>query len=300
METTALQYFLNELFERYRQNVPDVSLVTEKLIEQGVVGSQNEIVNDHIAFRTLGVQHLGITSFERIFLTNGYQKMDYLNFPEKKLNAYWYKPPSRDFPRVFISELRVNELSEQAQKIIAKYTQSIKADPLDRCDLRDGKAISDFLHSPLWQVPTLHEYQVLMKESEYAAWVIYNRYYLNHYTISVHELPVGYNRLEDFNAFLKAIGIKLNTSGGEIKESADGLLRQSSSISEVKTATFSCGNQLKIAGSYVEFAERKVLPQFSNLPADQIRSEHRREGFEARNADKIFESTYSSQTGKKK
>ena len=53
-----------------------------------------------------------------------------------------------------------------------------------------------------------------------------------------------------------------------------------------------------ISGSYVEFAERRVLPQFADLPKAQITRAHRREGFEAANADKIFESTYSTQTQK--
>jgi hypothetical protein len=55
----------------------------------------------------------------------------------------------------------------------------------------------------------------------------------------------------------------------------------------------------RISGSYVEFAERRVLPQFANLAASDVRREHRRDGFEANNADKIFESTYSAQTGRK-
>jgi hypothetical protein len=50
-----------------------------------------------------------------------------------------------------------------------------------------------------------------------------------------------------------------------------------------------------IAGSYVEFAERKVLPEFSHLPEKERKREHLREGFEANNADKIFESTFISQ-----
>jgi hypothetical protein len=63
-------------------------------------------------------------------------------------------------------------------------------------------------------------------------------------------------------------------------------------------ATFANNEVQKIAGSYVEFAERRVLPEFAHLPADQITREQRREGFEAGNADRIFESTYSSQTNK--
>ena len=83
-----------------------------------------------------------------------------------------------------------------------------------------------------------------------------------------------------------------------IKESQDALLLQSSSVSALKKARFSCGGMAKIAGSYVEFAERKVLPEFKQLPKSEILPEHRREGFETQNADKIFESTYTEQTNK--
>jgi hypothetical protein len=118
---------------------------------------------------------------------------------------------------------------------------------------------------------------------------------LNHYTISVHELEKEYNSLENFNNFLISIGIKLNDSGGIIKKSNDGLLLQSSSVANKVNANFKEGKSL-ISGSYVEFAERKVLPKFKNL--DKIKSIHRRDGFETSNADKIFESTYEKQVNK--
>jgi hypothetical protein len=88
----------------------------------------------------------------------------------------------------------------------------------------DAKAVATYFQTPLWELPSLEDYEHLLTESEYAAWVIYNRYYLNHYTISVHDLPQAYNTLEPFNSFLTSIGIQLNTSGGEIKTSGDGLL----------------------------------------------------------------------------
>ena len=155
-----------------------------------------------------------------------------------------------------------------------------------------------FLHKSLWDLPSLDDYNALLSESEYGAWVIYNRYYLNHYTISVHELPAPYNELASFNEFLKSIGIKLNSAGGEIKVSGDSLLRQSSTVAKTIQATFSNGKTAEIAGSYVEFAERLPLPQYANLPKEKLTSSHRREGFEAGNADKIFESTYREQISK--
>ncbi|MBV4358896.1 DUF1338 domain-containing protein [Pinibacter aurantiacus] len=291
-----LAYFLTDLFEQYRRSVPDVNAITQALEDKGVISSQSEIVNDHIAFRTLGVPHLGIKSFEKIFLHHGYTRMENYFFAEKKLNAWWYAPPSPEYPRVFLSELIVEQLSTSAQKIIHSYIDSIKADPVDSLDLNDGKQIAAFLYQSLWELPTLKDYAMLLNESEYAAWVIYNRYYLNHYTISVHDLKEGYNTLETFNAFVESLGIRLNDSGGKIKVSKDKLLRQSATVAQKIHSQFADGESMLIAGSYVEFAERNILPQFNSLPPEQIKREHRREGFETSNADKIFESTYTTQT----
>jgi hypothetical protein len=77
-------------------------------------------------------------------------------------------------------------------------------------------------------------------------------------------------------------------------------LLQSSTVAEIIDAEFAGGEIHPISGSYVEFAERKILPQFQHLKPTEIKREHRREGFETGNADKIFESTFTSQTVKRK
>ncbi len=299
MVNAVLDKVLNGLMTRYKERVPDVAAVINALIKEKVIKDVAEIENDHIAFRTIGVPHLGIQSLEKIFLYYGYRRMDHYFFPAKKLDAYWYAPPLPQYPRIFISELRVKELSENAQRIIHAYTDEVTADPVDSINLDDAAAVDTFLHSGLWSIPTVEDYEALAAETEYAAWVIYNRYYLNHFTVSVHNLKDGYNTLSDFNQFLERNGFTMNDSGGKIKISADGNLLQSSTVAEMIDATFANGIAHRISGSYVEFAERKVLPQYSSLPSSEIKREHRREGFEAANADKIFESTYASQTGKR-
>jgi hypothetical protein len=299
MTNAVLDKVLEGLMNRYKERVPDVSAIINAMIKESVIKDANEIENDHIAFRTMGVPFLGIQSLEKIFLHYGFKRMDHYFFPAKKLDAFWYTPPSPEYPRIFISELRVKDLSENAQKIIHSYTDEVTADPVDSINIDDANAVDNFLHSGLWQLPTLEDYLTLSKESEYAAWVIYNRYYLNHFTISVHNLKDGYNTIADFNAFLERNGFTLNDSGGKIKVSEDRSLLQSSTVAEMIEATFANGVNHRISGSYVEFAERKVLEQFQNLPYSEIKRAHRREGFEANNADKIFESTYSSQTTKR-
>jgi len=299
MTNAVLDKVLAGLMNRYKERVPDVSAIINAMIKESVIKDANEIENDHIAFRTMGVPFLGIQSLEKIFLHYGFKRMDHYFFPAKKLDAFWYTPPSPEYPRIFISELRVQDLSENAQHIIHSYTDEVTADPVDSINIDDANAVDNFLHSGLWQLPTLEDYLTLSKESEYAAWVIYNRYYLNHFTISVHNLKDGYNTIADFNAFLERNGFTLNDSGGKIKVSEDRSLLQSSTVAEMIEATFANGVKHRISGSYVEFAERKVLKQFENLSTSEIKRAHRREGFEANNADKIFESTYSSQTTKR-
>ncbi|MGN6440126.1 MAG: DUF1338 domain-containing protein [Agriterribacter sp.] len=295
---TAIEAILEGLMSRYKSRVPDVQAIIHCMMEENIISSGNEIENDHIAFRTMGVPHLGIQSLEKIFLHHGYQKMGAYRFPEKKLDAYWYAPPAENFPRIFISELRVSDLSENTQRIIHQYTDEVTSDRVDALNLDDAAAVDKFLHSGLWSIPTLSDFNTLSTESEYAAWVIYNRYYLNHFTISVHNLKPGYNTIQEFNAFLEKNGFVLNDSGGKYKKSPDGLLLQSSTVARMIEAEFADGERQEISGSYVEFAERKVLPEFATLPAAQLKRQHRREGFEAQNADKIFESTYAEQTMK--
>jgi len=301
----TLTTVLNGLMRRYSERVPDVQRVFDAMMSEDIITSPDEIENDHIAFRTMGVPNLGLASFEKIFTHYGYKKRDRYDFAGKKLTAYWYSPPSVDspagaenLPRIFASELRVHDLSPEAQRIIHKYTDTVMSDPVDDLDLDDADAVDAFLHRPLWQTPTVADYQTLLSESEYAAWVIYNRYYLNHFTVSVHNLKPGYNTIDEFVAFLEHRGFRLNSSGGVIKVSPDGGLRQASTVAQMIDAEFAGGETLRIAGSYVEFAERRVLPEFAELSVGQPGRQHRREGFEAGNADKIFESTFTTQTGK--
>lgn len=293
---TILSEILQGLMRRYTKLVPEVGKITQAMIAAGMIKSPKAIENDHIAFRTLGVPNLGIQSLERIFLHLGYQKRDDYFFAEKKLNARWYAPPQDNFPRIFISELRVADLSHKAQGIIHSYVDPIKKDPILDLDLNDAAAIDSFLHSPLWPLATWEDYEELARESEYASWVICNRYYLNHFTLSIHSLPAPYDDIRNFVDFLQTQRLKLNEAGGKIKISPDGKLLQGSTMaSSIYTPfrTKNGGEEMHlIPGSYVEFAERKVLAEFASLPKNQIKRIHRRDGFEAQNADKIFESTY--------
>lgn len=304
MKLDTLAAVLDGLFERYRAHVPDVDAIIGAMVRHGLIPDARAIENDHIAFRTLGVPHLGIASLEQVFLHYGYERRDRYDFPHKKVWAHWYAPPRETFPRIFISQLRVDDLSPEARAIVRRYTDVVRADPVGNVNLDEAASVVRFLHAPLWPTPTWADYRRLLDESEFAAWVIYNRYYLNHFTVAVHNLPPAAASVEAFNRFLEANGFTLNDSGGKAKVSADGKLVQSSTVAAMLDADFDDGHggteRHRIAGSYVEFAERRVLDEFAHLPAGQAGRAQRREGFEAANADRIFESTYTAQTQKRR
>ena len=113
----TLKQVLNGLMTRYKERVPDVPGIIKAMIKERIINDPSEIENDHIAFRTMGVKFLGIPSLEKIFLHYGYKKRDHYYFPEKKLDAYWYSPVDPKDPRIFISELRVNDLSAKTKSI---------------------------------------------------------------------------------------------------------------------------------------------------------------------------------------
>jgi hypothetical protein len=297
---TILTDIFKGLLARYRAVVPDVDAITGAMAREALIRSAADIENDHVAFRTLGVPSLGIASLERIFLRHGYERRDRYDFPQKRVTAHWYSPPQESLPRVFISELRVGELSPEAGAIIHSYTDPVTSDPVEALDLDDAGRIVNLLHAPIWRTPTWADYHRLLEESEFAAWVIANRLSLNHFTLAVHGLPSGYDTVQAFNQFLERNGFTLNDAGGKVKVSADGKLLQSSTVAAMVEAAFDDGaggsERHRISGSYVEFAERRVLDRFASLPRDRARREHRREGFEAASADRIFESTDVAQT----
>ncbi|KAI9126148.1 hypothetical protein K1719_002569 [Acacia pycnantha] len=256
---------------------------------------KSQICYDHLAFRTFGVNGYGIDSMASFFLDYGYTPQDELRFPAKKLKALWFSPPRNSFPgsdsgvygplpRVFISELLVDQMSPQAQEIIRRYTSTSG-------NGHKYAALASSLGISVWDKPLYSEFQTLASESEYAAWTLVNGYALNHVTISTHRLKSQLRSIKNLNQFIEDNNIKLNSEGGVVKVSPDGLLLQSSTVADSTDFQFSDGITNSVPRSYIEFAERLVLPQYRNLPDSEVKEYHRRDGFEVGNADKIFEST---------
>lgn len=227
------------------------------------------IVNDHIALRTFNTEKLGLNKLSAHFLRLGYEQKGDYDFAAKKLSAQHFEHPDPLIPKVFISELRVQELSQQAQDIIHNMLEQVSD------DLSQQK---DFLYSGThWQVSS-DDYKTLLNESEYAAWMAAWGYRANHFTVSVNHLQ-GIDELAQVNSILKQAGYTLNTSGGEIKGGKDVCLAQSSTMADHHSVNFS-DKTLSIPSCFYEFAQRYKMSDGNYY-----------QGFVAASADKIFEST---------
>lgn len=260
----------NEIFEKlwadYKTLNPEVDAIYKAFCNHG-----EEVVNDHIAFRTFNHSRIGIDKLSLIFIKAGYKEKGNYQFDEKKLRAKHFEHESDPFaPRVFISELIMEDFSIEFQKIINNLIDVIP----------EGFEYTDNLvfAKEIFQPTNYTTYETLRRESEYAAWVYAFGFRANHFTVSVNYLK-KINTLQLVNQFLKQEGFTLNSSGGEIKGSPQELLEQSSTLAGIIDYQFTDGVQ-RIPGCYYEFALRYPDEQGNTYS-----------GFIARSADKIFEST---------
>ncbi|WP_100658010.1 DUF1338 domain-containing protein [Alteromonas flava] len=261
---TQVESLFDALWQDYIAITPSAHEVHKLLASDG-----EAIINDHVAFRTFDRAKINLDKLAAHFLALGYEAKGDYNFEAKKLTAKHFEHPNTTYPKVFISELRVDELSTKAAAIIDKLVEQIDDDAAMR---------TDFLYSGAqWQVSAA-DFRELAEESEYASWMAAWGFRANHFTVSINQLQSGLS-LAEVNELLKDNGFKLNTSGGEIKGGEDVYLAQSSTMADKQAVEFT-DETLTIPSCFYEFAQRYTLPNGELY-----------QGFVAASADKIFEST---------
>jgi hypothetical protein len=229
-----------------------------------------EVVNDHVALRTYaGAGGIGIAALARPFEALGWVARDRYRFDDKKLVARYWQHPDPRLPKVFISELCVAELSPSSQQIIDRLVAQIPAGFAARADL-------PWAGRP-WPI-RIAEYESLLRESEYAAWVGAFGLRVNHFTVAANALTT-FPDLVALNAFLVEHGFHMNDAGGTVKGTRAECLEQSSTRAEAVHVDFADGRRA-IPSGYYEFAKRYPLPSGELF-----------HGFVPASADKIFEST---------
>jgi hypothetical protein len=262
---TNVDTLFDNLWQSYTSVTPSAAEIHKLLGDT----QKADVLNDHIALRTFNIEKVNLDKLAAHFLAVGYKEGGEYHFKAKKLYAKHFEHSDPTKPKVFISELLVEEFSEQLQKTIHALVDQID----------EASVIADnFLYSGThWQIDS-STYHALLEESEYAAWTAAWGYRANHFTVNINHLA-NFETIEEVNKTLKDSGFELNTSGGEIKGSPEVLLEQSSTLADKSAVQFSDGEQA-IPSCFYEFARRYAMPDGELYT-----------GFVAASADKIFEST---------
>ncbi len=262
-----LNRFFNNLWQDYLELTPQVNV-----IQQAFAQSNTPLVNDHVAFRTFDIPAMGIASLEKYLLEFGYQLLDNYHFPDKHLSACAYIHPDADIAKVFLSQLHVDQLSQQSQQIISHKMSTRAPLPEDASIFYSGRC---------WGLPDWEEYKILRDESEYAAWLLTLGFHANHFTLSLNALEQEKDWGQVFD-LMKQRGIRMNTEGGLIKGSPSVYLEQASTLADEISLLFDQGTKT-VKSCFYEFAKR--YPQADGKLY---------QGFVTDNANQIFSSTNSA------
>lgn len=261
-----VQDFFNSLWHSYIAITPQAKKIHTLFQQQG-----EKVLNDHVAFRTFANSPISLDKLEPILNDLGFFAYGAFAFEKKHLSAKCYKHQDASLPKIFLSELLTDELSDSVQAIIHKL--------IDQIPLGAVQSTNVFWQGRLWSKPTYAEYQTLAAESEYAAWLATIGLKANHFTVSVNSLK-NFDTLESVNELLVKEGYELNTVGGLIKGSPDLYLEQSSTMADKIDFEFSANEQVAIPTCFYEFARRHLMPDGTLFNS-----------FIEGNADKIFDST---------
>ncbi len=272
--------------------------------EQMITAAGGIVANDHIAFRSLrmtvdnpqGKINLGIDYLESIVKFLGYEAAGEYTFPQTHLYARHYRHPHQeefDLPKLFISELVVDELPSAIAQLIH---QTVAGE-----NLLNSSAIFDaFYHDPQrlakelqkiftrpWQPPQRSIVEQVNEVTQYGAWVLLHGYAVNHFTGYVNRQNTPeYPDIETTVGGLAKLGVPMKA---EIEGDVVSGLRQTATeaITETILVLDDITNaelQIPWTYAYYEIAQRYLVEV---EPGNQMLFD----AFLGRNAQQLFEMT---------
>jgi hypothetical protein len=301
--TTARERFAARLFdalwETYRRRVTYVQTYERVIRKAGAT-----FFNDHIAFRTFACQQplTGIASVSRIFEALGYRAAGSYHFEDKQLSAIHFQHSNPQFPKLFISELKVWELPAAQREVINRVIRSHRPPvseqtlasllSLDSSDSRSripDSLLTDVtaqFHDLPWLLPRRDDVVELNKVSQYAAWVLVHGYNVNHFTSLINSHRVAaLDDIEKTIAALAAAGVPMKA---EIEGERGSKLRQSATEAvkiDVQVSDDGLPAPMPWTYAYFELAQRDAIAD----PATGRKV--RFEGFLGPQATNLFEMT---------
>ncbi|MBE7557910.1 DUF1338 domain-containing protein [bacterium] len=283
------------LWRRYRQRVA-YAREYQAMIE----AAGGRVVHDHVAFRSfrhfVNGLDLGIGYVARVLEPLGYQVKGAYEFPDTHLYAQHYEHPeedAHDLPKVFVSELLVEELpfpvASMIKRVLDEAVDRLPSPSLEWVKLREERRLSlpdDKLAAAVadvarfsterpWPPPPREVVETVNYTSQYAAWTLLHAFAVNHFTAFINrQNAAAYPDLESTVAGLVARGVP-------VRERIDGQpgsrLRQTTTAAvEEEVAVYDADGKLTTIPwtyAYYELAERGLVEgrMFHGFIANQAR-----------------------------
>ncbi|MDZ8261053.1 DUF1338 domain-containing protein [Nostoc sp. ChiQUE01b] len=168
--------------------------------QQMITAAGGTVANDHIAFRSLrllvdtpqGQVNLGIDYLGQLAEALGYVAAGEYTFAQTYLYARHYRHPQQEefnLPKLFISELIVDELPSNIAQLISTTVSSIPKELTSPLTLlqKDGnietiaKQLQQVFTRP-WLPPQRSVVEEVNQITQYGAWVLLHGYAVNHFT----------------------------------------------------------------------------------------------------------------------
>ncbi len=274
-EITAM--LLESLWNRYISRVSYAKKYVDMVLEKG-----GKVVNDHIALRTFnthtGEQPEGIRAIKHILNYLGYVPIGKYEFKKKKLTAIHFEHPNEAFPKIFVSQLEVEQLPLWAQQIINRtvvdtpYLISDRSLELLAVLKEEGEIpkvaaealvldLAQYFRRP-WNAPVKEDVLKINDVSQYAAWTLLHGNSVNHFTAFINQQEVKeWPDLEATCKALEAAGIPMKDSiegekGSKLRQSATQAVKE-----DVDVMGEDGPEKITWTYAYYELAERNYVEE---------------------------------------
>ncbi|MDM9580921.1 DUF1338 domain-containing protein [Nostoc sp. GT001] len=276
-----------------------------RIYQQMITTAGGTVANDHIAFRSLrllvdtpqGQVNLGIDYLGQLAEALGYVAAGEYTFAQTHLYARHYRHLQQEefnLPKLFISELIVDELPSNIAQLISTTVSSIPKELTSPLTLlqKDGnletiaKQLQQIFTRP-WLPPQRFVVEEVNQVTQYGAWVLLHGYAVNHFTgyINGQNTP-EYPDIDTTASALANLGVPMKA---EIEGNVACGLRQTATQAVTEMVTVlddNSGAEIQIPWTYAyyEIAQRYLV---------EVESEKQQlfDAFLGSNAQQLFEMT---------
>ena len=236
-----LQHILEVLEESYQRICPQGQQQENRFIE-----ADENLVVDHIGIRTFAHPSTSMEALARVFTSRGYRETGSYAFPSKSVRGMSLSPPIPSLPRVFLSELLLDELPLEIRERIGESIDQLDSEITGETLLGAERN---------WPPIPFSAYLEVEQHSQYAAWVLAHGIRVNHKAWSVNHMET-LEGLEEIHEALEKEGFTWEVQGSSRKENRPPLLAQSSTRADRIPVLFSELEIQSISGGYIEFTHR--------------------------------------------